>query len=112
MNGLGVVVGALGAAAQDEMGERIALCALAGDLAVRLDGEVGVVGGGRLDGVERGVEAAMEIILKADRNGESRSHLAVGLGGGGAGADKSPTDQLLKVASGEWVEKLGRCRQF
>ena len=62
----------------------------------------------RLQRVHRHGERAVGAVLEADRCGQAARHLAVGLRFGGAGADRSPGDELRQVLRHDRVERLGR----
>src|SRR5690606_24544466 len=67
--------------------------------------------GYRLQGVDGDGQAAVGAVLEADCRGQARSHFAVGLRFGGAGADGRPADQVLQVLRGNRVERFGGGRQ-
>ncbi len=81
-----VVVGVF-AAAQDHMAIRVALGLQQRDLTLLVNAHKGVGGGGRLQGIDGSAQITVGAVLEADRHGEAGSHLPVGLGFGGAGAD-------------------------
>ncbi len=102
----GIVIGAV-AATQDHVTIGVACGTVDGHLAVLVRGvkNVAVAGGAhRIDG-DAGV--AVGAVLKADRAGEGRGHLAVYLGFCGAGTDGAPGDEVGNVLAGHHVEEFG-----
>ena len=102
-----IVVGAPAAAAQHDMA--IPVAARAGDrrLAVAVDAEEAVRAGRRDDRVDRHLEVAIGGVLEADRCGQARCHLAVGLRFRGARTDCGPGDEVAVVLRRDRVERLG-----
>ncbi|MNZ48630.1 hypothetical protein D3C78_663780 [compost metagenome] len=106
-----VVVRLAVAAAQYHVAVRVALGGDDRHAAFLVDAEEAVRLGHRLQGVDGNGQAAVGAVLEADRRGQARSHLAVGLRFGGAGADGRPADQVLQVLRGNRVERFGGGRQ-
>ena len=103
----GRVVGAVGAAAEDDVTVGIAARDDGGGGTVEIDAEESLGGGGGLDGVDRGRDGAVGAVFETERHRETGGHLAVRLRFGGAGADGGPADQVGDVLRRDGVEQLG-----
>ena len=66
---------------------------------------MGVSGGD--DGVDGHLQVPVRAVLEPHRGGETRGHLPVGLGFGGAGADRCPAHQVTVILGRDRVQGLG-----
>lgn len=105
-HGVGVVVGAGGAAAQDDVAGVVAGGLDDGGIAGLGDGQkmVGLAGG--LDGVEGDLDIPPGAVFEPDGHAEAGGELAMDLALGGAGADGSPGDEVGVVLGGDGIEEL------
>lgn len=108
LNALGVVVGALGAAAENDEAVIIADSADNGDDARLGDGQevVGVLD--RANGVNGDAEGAIGAVLEADGEGQARGKLAVQLALGRPGAHGTHAQQIGQELRRDCVQHLAR----
>ncbi|MCY1454911.1 hypothetical protein D9M71_720080 [compost metagenome] len=99
------------AAAQDQVGVRIALGLHQRRAAQRVDAEVLVRVRRRAHGVAGDADAAVGAVLEADRQVEAADHLAVHLRFAGACANRRPAEQVVEVASHQRLQQFGGDRQ-
>ncbi|VTR68543.1 hypothetical protein DESC_710039 [Desulfosarcina cetonica] len=101
-----IVIGT-GAAAQHDMGVRVARGLDHAGLTVRIDTEKRLGRAGGDHGVDGRGQVAVGAVFEPDRHGEPAGHLPVGLGFGGACANGSPADQPGGVLGNDAVEHFG-----
>ena len=103
----GRVVGARGAAAEDDVAVGIAARDDGGRGAVEVDAEKGLRLAGGPDGVDGGLQGTVGAVLETERHREAGGHLPVSLRLRGAGSDGSPADEVGDVLGCDGIEKLG-----
>lgn len=106
-----VVVGAIVAAAQDDV--HIGVAARVDDAreAVLVDAQEAVAHAGRAHRVDGDLQAAVGAVLEADGEGDAAGQLAVDLRFGRARADGAPADQVGQVVGRDRIEHLAGGRQ-
>jgi len=106
-DGLGVVVGALGTAAEDDV--HVAVTARLDDGGETLFGDTheGVGVGGGAHRVDGDTDAAVGTVLEADGERDTTCQLTVELRFGGTGTDGSPADEVSDVLRADGIQELG-----
>ena len=76
-------------------------------LALAVDTEKAVGFGHRVERVGRHGQVAVGAVFEAHGGGQAAGHFPVGLGLGGAGADRTPGDEILQVLWRDRIQCLG-----
>ena len=102
----GRVVGAGGAAAEDDVAMGITAGDDGGGGAVEVDTEESLRLAGGFDGVDGGLERAISAVLKTNGHRETGRHLTMRLRLGGAGTNGAPANEIGDVLRGDGIEEL------
>lgn len=103
LDGFGVVVGFVDAAAEDDVAVGVAVGDDIGSAAFVVDAHEGLRVLSGEDGVDGGFDRAVGCIFKAEWHGEAGGELAMGLGLGGAGADGGPANEVSYILRSDGV---------